>query len=210
MDNNELIAKLALDAKPVKTAMHPFMLAFIWVCGAVLYIACIALVLGVRPDIAAKMHTSLFAGEMGLLSVVLISSSLSAALLAYPDIYQKKGLLRLPLVSFALFIGLMILAWKADTLPAPMPEHGYNCTIHISLLALVPAAIIFYSVGKLASTHSAQTGAAALLAAFSIGAIIARLGEETDSIQHVVQWHYLPMLAAAFIGTLIGKWLLRW
>ena len=49
-----------------------------------------------------------------------------------------------------------------------------------------------------------------LLSAFSVGAIWLRLHEETDSIDHVVVWHYLPMLAIGLIGFWLGKRLLKW
>ena len=63
---------------------------------------------------------------------------------------------------------------------------------------------------KFASTHYHLAGAIALLSAFSVGALWLRLHEVNDSIVHVVEWHYLPMLAVGFIGLWLGKLLLKW
>jgi hypothetical protein len=49
-----------------------------------------------------------------------------------------------------------------------------------------------------------------MLSAFSIGAITLRLSEQTNSIIHVIEWHYLPMVGVAWLGVWLGKSLLKW
>jgi hypothetical protein len=63
---------------------------------------------------------------------------------------------------------------------------------------------------KYASTHSYWAGSIALLFAFSVGALWLRLHEINDSILHVVEWHYLPMLGFGLAGLWLGKTLLKW
>jgi len=77
-------------------------------------------------------------------------------------------------------------------------------------MTLLPAAWAFYSLRKLASTHYRLAGSAALLSAFSVGALWLRLHEQTDSITHLVEWHYLPMLALGLAGLWLGKLVLKW
>lgn len=43
-----------------------------------------------------------------------------------------------------------------------------------------------------------------------MGALSLRLSEQTDSILHVIQWHYLPMIAVSLVGLWLGKTLLKW
>ena len=69
---------------------------------------------------------------------------------------------------------------------------------------------MFLCLRRFASTHSRWTGMVALLAAFSVGALWLRLHEETDSIDHVVLWHYLPMVAISLAGWWLGRRLLKW
>ena len=80
----------------------------------------------------------------------------------------------------------------------------------IASLTLLPAAWMLYVMRSLASTHPHLAGSIALLSAFSIGALSLRLSEQTDSIMHVMQWHYLPMIAVGLIGLGLGKLLLKW
>jgi hypothetical protein len=63
---------------------------------------------------------------------------------------------------------------------------------------------------KFASTHYHWAGSIALLFAFSVGALWLRLHEANDSVMHVVEWHYLPMIAFGIAGWLLGKTLLKW
>lgn len=68
----------------------------------------------------------------------------------------------------------------------------------------------FYFMRHQASTHCAIAGSVALLSAFSVGALWLRLEEVNDSILHVVEWHYLPMLAIGILGLGLGKKILKW
>jgi len=63
---------------------------------------------------------------------------------------------------------------------------------------------------KYASTHYRLAGSVALLSAFSVGAMWLRLHEVNDSIAHVIEWHYLPMLAIGLIGLWLGRVVLKW
>ena len=63
---------------------------------------------------------------------------------------------------------------------------------------------------KYASTHYRLAGSVALLSAFSVGALWLRLHEVNDSIVHVIEWHYLPMLVIGLIGLGLGQRVLKW
>jgi len=83
-------------------------------------------------------------------------------------------------------------------------------TLSITLLALLPAVSIFFVMRKFASTHLYWSGGIAMLAAFSVGALWLRLYEQTDSIMHVIEWHYLPMVLIGLTGMVLGKLILKW
>lgn len=211
MGNTEqLIEGLVRECAPVRRAPHPFMLSAKWLAAAAAYLALTLIVSGLRPDLMVKLHAPLFLAELGLLVCIVASASLSAALLVFPDLHQKRRMvfaLAWMLVGFVLVLGV---SWYADTPPAPPPLHSFQCTIFIAFLTLLPAAWMFYSMQGFASTHPYLAGSIALLAAFGVGAISLRLSEHTDSIMHVMQWHYLPMLGAGIIGLWLGKTLLKW
>ncbi|MDR3391410.1 MAG: DUF1109 domain-containing protein [Sulfuriferula sp.] len=204
------IASLVADAGQVQSASSPLRLWLKWMGVAVVYIVVSLLFLGVRPDLPAALHNGLFVAEMLLLVAIVATTALSATLLAFPDMYQHSRLVLAPIAMFVLFVAVIFLAWQADNPPAPPPVHSFECSLTIAVLALLPAAWMFYSMRRLASTHRRAAGAVVMLSAFSIGAITLRLSEQTNSIMHVIEWHYLPMIAVALLGVWLGKMLLKW
>lgn len=206
----DLIESLAGEIRPAKRAPHPVQIWMKWVGGAAAYVMVALLISGHRPDLALRLHSPLFLAEIGALVLVICSTALSASLLAFPDLYQRRGVALLPAASFALFALVMAISFASDNPPSPPPVHSYQCTLSILLLSLLPMFWAFYTVRKLASTHWRFAGAIASLYAFGTGALWLRLEEHTDSITHVLEWHYLPMLGVGVLGVLLGRALLKW
>ncbi|MDO8988445.1 MAG: DUF1109 domain-containing protein [Sideroxyarcus sp.] len=211
MDNIEqLIDTLSKDAQAVKPAPHPFKLCLLWIAGGTVYLAAALALTGLRPDWAESFRNPLFVAEIIMLLGLFIVTALSASLLAFPDLHQKQRIAYAPLGQALLFLGVLILAWRADTPAAPLPEHSIECTASILLTMLLPAVWTLYSMRKFASTHSRVAGSVALLSAFSVGALWLRLHEVNDSILHVVEWHYVPAFGIGVLGLWLGKVLLKW
>jgi hypothetical protein len=207
---DELIARLAQDTATVKPARHPYLISLQWMGWAVAYLVVSLMFSGLRPDLAAKLQEPWFDAEIAALVCIFAATSLSASLLSFPDIHQLRRVAFAPVVTFAVFVAVMFFAWQADDPPAPLPMHSFQCTMGITLLSLLPAAWMFYVMRKFASTHYHLAGCCALLFAFSIGAIWLRLYEVNNSILHVIQWHYLPMIAFGAVGLWLGKVMLKW
>ncbi|CAH1904640.1 MAG: hypothetical protein DID90_2727552547 [Candidatus Nitrotoga sp. LAW] len=211
MENiDDLINRLAQDTAAVKPAPHPYMLSLKWMGWAATYLLLSLVLSGLRPDLMLKLHQPWFVAEIAVLAGIFIATSVSAALLAFPDLHQMRRLAFTPVVMFALFVLVMFLAWQADNPPAPLPVHSFECTIGITLMSLLPAAWTFFEMRKFASTHYHCAGSIALLSAFSVGALWLRLHEVNDSIMHVVGWHYLPMIVFGIAGLWLGKRMLKW
>jgi hypothetical protein len=207
---DELIARLAQDTAAVKPATHPYMLSLKWMGWAAAYLCLSLLLSGLRPDLMSKLHEPWFVAEIAALMGIFVATSLGAALLSFPDIHQKRWLAFAPVIAFSLFVWVLFFAWQADSPPAPLPIHSVECTLSIILFSLFPAIWTFYAMKQFASTHYHWAGSVALLCAFSVGALWLRLHEANDSIMHVVQWHYLPMMASGMIGLWLGKKILNW
>lgn len=206
----ELVDRLARDAAPVKPAPHPLMLSLTWVAGAAVYLVVSLWISGLRPDLMQKLHEPWFVAEMVSLALIFIATSLSAAVLAFPDLHQMRKAALAPAGLFALFVVILFFAWRADVPPAPLPVHDFECTASITLFSLLPAAWTFLAMRRFASTHYRWAGSVALLSAFSVGALWLLLHELNDSVIHVIQWHYLPMLGIGLVGWWLGKRLLKW
>lgn len=209
-DIDNLIATLAQDSRQVKSAPHPFALCVTWIAIAMLYLIVSLAVTGLRPDWADRLHQVPFAAEIAALFAVFASTTLASALLAFPDQHQKGRLLYASPLAFALFALTMYFSWVQDTPPAPLPVHSVECTLGITMMALLPSLWIFYLMRNYASTRGRLAGCNALLSSFCVGALWLRLHEVNDSVVHVIEWHYLPMLAIGAFGLWLGGRLLKW
>jgi hypothetical protein len=207
---DQLVSELAQEAAAVKPAPHPYLLSLLWTGGAALYLAVSLQLSGTRPDLALALERPWFVAEILALALLLVATSIGGALLAFPDLHQERGMALAPLWAFFLFLLVLAFAWRADSPPAPLSEHSFECTLCIIGVALLPAALTFYSLHRLASTHCRLAGGIAVLFAFSVGALWLRLHEVNGSVLHVLEWHYLPMLAAGAVGLWLGKLLLKW
>jgi hypothetical protein len=211
MDNIEqLIAGLSKDAQAVKPAPRPWLLGLKWLAVAAAYIIVTLIISGTRPDLLLQFHKPWFVAEVVLLVGILVTTALSAAILVFPDLHQQRRTAFAPVWMFALFALVLFFSWLADDPPAPLPMHSFKCTLSIFIFSLLPSAGIFYAMRQFASTHLRLAGIVAVLFAFSTGALGLRLHEMTDSITHLIEWHYLPMIAVAALGWLLGKKLLKW
>jgi len=211
MENiDDLVARLTQDVTAVKPAPHPFVLSLKLIGVAAIYLVVSLALSGLRPDWLVAFRNPWFSAEVLTLSGIFLTTTLSAALLGFPDQYQKRQLVFAPVWMFALFLLLLFFAWCTESIPAPLPVHSFQCTLGITWMALLPTVWTFYAIRKYASTHYRLAGGVVLLSAFSLGALWLRLHEATDSITHVIEWHYLPMLGIGIVGLWLGRWLLKW
>lgn len=207
---DELINKLAQDTTTVKIAPHPYTVSIGWIGIGVVYLAMLLFISNVRHDLSLKLTDPWFVAELMALAGIFISSTFSTALLVYPDLYQKRRVALIPFLMFALFTVVILLAWQANNPATPLPRHSIECTASITLASLLPVAWAIYLMRKFASTHTRWAGGISFILVFSIGAIWSRIHEQNDSILHVIQWHYLPMIGFGLIGMYLGRTALKW
>jgi hypothetical protein len=212
---DDLISELTAQALPAKAVAAPAFWAVRLLVVLAVYSAVAQCYLNLRPDLEMQFTRPFFVAEIALLLFLLISSSVAALLAMYPDAYQKPQLLKLPFAAFALLVGLLgfqLLMPHDSRMVIPQGEgvHAMECAICIASVALLPAAIIFAIMRKGASVRPLQAGSFAVLAATAVAGLTIRIAEANDSIEHLVQWHYIPTLLFAALGALVGKWLLKW
>jgi hypothetical protein len=204
------IAALVEDMTPRALAPEPLVLFMRWFLAMAIYMAVLLCFFGIRDDLPLKLHTALFSAELSSLVAIVILSGIAASILSFPDMYQKKWLVYTPLFPLLFFLGIIYMEWLQDNPPSPKPVHGIECLFCISGFTLFPAVAMIRLLRKQASTRYYMTGAIALIAACSIGCVTLRISEKTDSITHLIEWHYLPVIGFALIGIIVGRKFLKW
>jgi len=205
----QLIELLSAQKPPAKRAMHPLVLWAIWVTGAFAYIALLSS-FGVRIDLMQQLRVPVFLAEVLSLAAIIMFTGLAAAFLAYPDMRQRPQLVWLPLLPLLIFIAVVVNEYMVMSPEASLPPTAMECTICILLYATVPAAWLIVLLRRHATTRPAVAGALVVAAATSIGALALRLHEQTDSIPHLLTWHYLPMVLFSMVGMQLGRIFFKW
>lgn len=207
----DLIKALSEAAEPVKRSLSPFGIFARWIGFSVIYEVIMVLVSNTRPDLAVKLHETTFVAELVLLGLIVITSGFSAAYLSYPDMQQKKWITYLPVIPFVAFASLLYYMWKHEPVhPLPPDTHGLECLVCIALFSSFSALIMMRYLRKQATTHYYAAGAVSMLAASSLGAMTFAFCEPVDTVEHLIGWHYLPLIGFMILGLMIGRRFLRW
>jgi hypothetical protein len=210
MTNEELIAQLSADLPDGKRHTSMVRLALRWLLLALAYVALLLTFTDMRSDIAQAVQQVTFWLEVGALLAVVLSTWLSVAVLGYPDLLQRRTFIYLPFVSLLLFsISLILIALSPPAVLEPS-AHSWRCCWEMLLVGVAPALWVLFVLRTLASTHPGLAGWTLVLHGLAIGALWLRLAESTNSLAHVLTWHYLPMLLVSLCGLWLGRRWLRW
>jgi hypothetical protein len=213
MKTDELINLLATGAAPIEpdAGVRRVALALGWgLFGATLLMA---VLLGVRADLAQALRLPMFWAKLGVPAVATLAALQLARRLGLPG----RGPGRAPLLLSA----LLLLAWTggAAVLLAAAPEARpqlifgdtwKTCPPNIALLSLPVLIAMFWAMKGLAPTRPALAGAAAGLLAGAVGAAVYALHCPEMAAPFLAIWYVLGMLIPALLGGLLGPRLLRW
>jgi hypothetical protein len=217
MKTDELIAMLATNAgsaaEPVRPgAMSRFTQAMGW--GAFGATLLMALLLGVRPDIADAAKTPMFWLKLAFPLSLSWMALLAATRLARPG--AKLGRLPLAMAAPVAVIWLMALASLAGAgngesrADLVYGDSWAECPINIALLSVPMFAGAFWAMRSLAPVQPVRAGAVAGLLAGAVAASAYALHCPEMAPPFLAIWYVAGMLIPAAVGALIAPKLLRW
>jgi hypothetical protein len=185
-----------------------------WMVAASVWVAGFLAIVGVRPDIVAKVRNPFFGAELALLIALAVYSALAALTLSRPDEEGARTRKYLPFVFLAFWAPVAWLGsdgaahWEAVCdAAAGMALH---CPLHILALSAPLAAGAFALVRLGACTRPLTAGVMGTLAATAMAYLAMRLAEPTDALAHLLLWHAAPAAAICAIGAAAGCVALRW
>jgi hypothetical protein len=213
MKTDELVDFLAAGAIPVQ-ALGPrprFALALGWgACGATLLMA---IMLGVRPDLAAAALLPMFWAKLVYAGALAAGSLVAAMRLSRPG----AALGRAPAALAAVVIAMGSLAAatlaraEASQWPALLLGQTWrSCPFLIAALSVPVFIAVLWAMKGLAPTRLRLAGGAAGLLAGATGALVYTLHCPELAAPFLAVWYLLGMLVPAAVGLLLGPRLLRW
>jgi hypothetical protein len=210
---DELIAMLARGADPVVpgAAQYRFVAALGW--GAFGTTLLMALMLGVRADLADAARLPMFWVKLAFPAALSAGALVAVLRLSRPG--ARLG--RAPAAIAAPVVAMWLLA-AAALLGAAPAERGElilgfsaaSCPFVIALLSLPLFVATLWAVKGLAPTRLALAGGAAGLLAGAGGALVYALYCPEMAAPFIGIWYLLGMLIPAAAGAALGPRLLRW
>ena len=172
-----------------------------------------AVVLGVRADLAAAAELPMFWVKILFSGALTLASIVIALRLSQPGARLAPGAVALG----APILGMWILAavTLARAQPALWPELLFgqtwtSCPLLIAMLSIPMFVAALWAMKGLAPTRLRLAGAGAGLLAGTVAALVYCLHCPELSSPFLGVWYLLGILIPTAAGTVLGPWLLRW
>jgi hypothetical protein len=210
---SDLIDQLVTDLRPESRSRLLRSISLGVLSGAVVSGIVVGSLWGVRPDMAAALHTSTFwIKEFFVLSLAIVGFFI-ALKMARPD-GQARGFIFLAIV---IVLGLGTLAvlqlasaptelWKRLI----MGNTSAVCPWLILLLAIPIMLGLIWAMRRMAPTRLQFAGVAAGLTAGALSALIYSVSCDESTIPFIFIWYGGAIAVMAMIGAFVGPRVLRW
>ncbi len=213
MKTDELIAMLASSAGPIEpdALQRRYVTALGW--GAFGTTLLMAVMLGVRPDLAEAVWLPMFWVKLAFPAALFGSALLAVLRLSRPGakLGRVPAAVLAPVLAMWLLAGIVLLAAApAEREELILGQSAASCPIVIALLSVPLLGAALWAMKALAPTSLARAGAAAGLLSGAGGALVYALYCPEMAAPFIGVWYLLGMLVPAVIGAALGPRLLRW
>ena len=213
MKTDELLTMLAAGAGPVEPGATGRRYAGALGWGAFGATLLMAIVLGVRPDIAEAARLPMFWVKLAFPACLAAGALYAAARLSRPGVRLGRvpAALAAPVLAMWLLAAFVLATAAAGEREELIFGGTWNaCPLFVALLSLPLFVAATWAMKGLAPTRLALAGAAAGLLAGSAGALICALHCPEMDAPFLAIWYLLGMLIPTAVGAVIGPRLLRW
>ena len=172
-----------------------------------------AVLLGVRQDIAQAALQPMFWVKLGYVVCLAVASLFAVSRLSRPGLSLRAvaPALATPLL---LIWTLAIISWTranpTERASLLFGETWTACPFRIAMLSMPVFVAVTWAMKGLAPTRPSLAGGAAGLASGAIGAVVYALHCQEMGAPFLATWYVLGVLIPAAIGALLGPRVLRW
>lgn len=205
---SQLIATLSshMATAPAVTYFTPILFGTVILLILILFISIIVLELGLRPDLLNALSHLDYINKLALAALTAIGAIWAMWRSARPTALVAKLAWMAPL-TIALASFAQAIAQPALT---PNDQSGWACLAYVTGLSLPALALAFCYLRQMAPLKPAWSGFWAGLACSGLAATAYALHCPNDTASYVVMWYIPALLLPAFIGSIAGRYLLRW
>lgn len=207
-DTSQLIARLSSQTAPAPAAAYltPVLLSGVMMLILCLFIGIIARELGLRPDLPTALLHLDYANKLALAALTAVGATWAMWQSARPTASVAKLAWMAPLaVALASFAQAI-----AQPAPTPNDQSGWVCLTVVIGLSLPALALAICYLRQMAPLKPTWAGFWAGLACSGLAATAYALHCPNDTAGYVVMWYMPALLLPAVIGSVAGRYLLRW
>lgn len=213
MKTDELISMLARGAEAVEpdALRRRYATALGW--GAFGATLLMAILLGVRPDLAEATRLPMFWVKLAFPVALLATALLAVLRLSRPGVRLGRvpAAMAAPVLAMWLLAAIVLLgAAPGERGDLVLGRSAASCPFAIALLSVPLFCSALWALKGLAPTNLALAGAASGLLAGAGGALVYALYCPEMAAPFIAVWYLLGMLIPAALGALLGPRLLRW
>ncbi len=213
MRTDELIVRLSADAAPPPLSRPMPTLALGLGVGMLASFVIMVAWLGIRPDLAAAVHTAPFWMKFAYTALFAAAAFWLTERLSRPGARPGPAELAVaivPLAIAAIAIGHLGAAPSEQRMHLVMGSSADVCPLRIVILSLPVFVGVFWALSKLAPTRLIVAGAAAGLLAGAAGAWIYAFHCDESAAPFVAIFYTLGIATVGLLGGIGGRFLLRW
>ncbi len=208
-----VIARLARDAAPITPLPSPLARWGLWTLTSALAAAIVTIIVGVRPDLAARAHETRFVFSATFTGLLALPAAGNAFMLSVPGLSQRRIVRMVPLIAAIGWGTLLWLRMAAIGNPfveiATTPRHP-SCVVLILLISALPGIWLFEMLRRAAPLQARWAAVFAALGALACGALGTQFICPIDSPGHQLLWHFVPVVVLTFVGLALASRLSRW
>jgi hypothetical protein len=209
---DELVTLLAGDViVDARAGPRRYALAIGW--GALGATLLMAILLGVRRDLAQVVSMPMFWVKLGYAACLAVASVLAATRLSVPGgrVRSLARALAAPVVAiWALAATQLVGATPAERSLLFFGQTWRTCPYFIAVLSIPVFFALFWAMKGLAPTRLRLAGAMAGFAAGAIAALVYSLHCPELTAPFIGCWYLIGMLIPTIVGALLGPRVLRW
>jgi hypothetical protein len=207
MQTEDLIARLAQEAKPVRRMASPARLTAGWLLMSAPVLAAVVLMMGPRPHLVALLAQPRFALAEGLAVLTTIVSAYAAFCAGRPD--EPGWKLALPILAFVAWLGELgrqCFVLSVQTHGAALVLHAdWMCIPVIAVTSLVPAVAIVWLLRRSALFRATEASLCATLAATAAAEAVLPLFHTADTMMMVLVWQMGSVALLTALGALAAR-----
>lgn len=211
MNTEDLIARLADHAEPVRRLPPPRRRLLVWLAWVVPFFVAVVLIRGLRPDLAARLADPSYAVQHVAAALTALCAAWAALASSVPGYSRRWLLLPIsPALVWLAGIGAGCLRdWVRVGPDSLLPALRPQCLDEIALISVLPLAALTVLVRRGAGLEPRVTGLLTALAASAAASAVLDLFHHAEAAIIVLVWHFGGITLLSLLFGVLGRRLFR-